>query len=139
MPEHKPTLTERIDALETDIGPTDNPTRRAVLLVAAAHTTRNRNIWGGDRAITFWDRLPDRVRVACYRGPTLNHWWEAITRTLDCHALTRAEDRTAVAQALAQGDDRTVLDVLRTQAETVCLRVRLAQQPAKPHQEQLPT
>lgn len=110
-PRKPQTLVERLAVLDTEVGATDDPTTSAVLLVAAAHTTRNRDLWGGDRAITFWDRLPDRVRVACYAGPTLNHWWEAITRALDCHPLPKAEDRTAVAKALAAGSDRAVLDV----------------------------
>lgn len=120
----------RIDAAAAALGlpALDDPTARAVLLVAVAHDYRDRDVWGGDRAITYWDRLPDRVRVACYAGPTLDHWWQSVTTQLGCTHPTLAEDRTAVAVALGAGADRTVLDVIRTRTEAVCLRVRLAVQ-----------
>lgn len=112
----------------TDLVPAglDPTIARAVLLVLAAHDGRDRGVWGGDRAITYWDRLPDRVRTSCYRGPTLAHWWEAISRTLGTRQPTRAVDRQAVAGAIVGGDDLAVLDVLRTRTEMVCLHARLA-------------
>lgn len=112
----------------TALVPTDVPPTiaRAVLLVLAAHDGRDRGVWGGDRAITYWDRLPDRVRTSCYRGPTLGHWWEAITRTLGTTQPGRAADRDAIATALTAGDDIAVLDALRTRTEMVCLHARIA-------------
>lgn len=101
--------------------------RDAVLLVTAAHDARDRVTWGGDRAITYWSRLPEKIRSACYGGPTLAHWWERITRILGCSQPSRLEDREAVSVLLARNDP-AVLDVLRTQAEATCLLVRLAVQ-----------
>lgn len=121
------TYRARLDRLATEVGPVDGPEATAELLVLAAHDTRDWDTWGGDRAITYWDRLPAKILAACYRGPTLAHWWQAITGTLGCTPPRRIEDRTAVAAALACGDDRAVLDVLRTRPEVICLRVRLAQ------------
>lgn len=122
------TLTAMLDRLDIELGPADPITRRATLLVAAAHQTRDRDVWGGDRAITYWDRLPDRVRTGCYRGPLLAHWWESMTRTLGCSQPTQMDDRVALAAALGAGDDAAVLAELRTQTEALCLRVRLAVQ-----------
>ena len=121
------TINEMIDRLETEVGELDPATRTATVLVCAAHQTRDRGVWGGDRAITYWDRLPDRVRTACYRGPTTAHWWEAISRALGCGHPSLREDREAVATALA-GDSTAVLSKLRSTTETVCLLVRLAVQ-----------
>ena len=117
-----------LDRLHAQIGAPDQVTARATLLVATAHHTRDRDVWGGDRAITYWDRLPDRVRTGCYRGPLLAHWWESMCRTLGSGQPTVIEDRVALAQALAAGSDAAVLTELRTQTEALCLRVRLAVQ-----------
>lgn len=124
-------LTDDLARLAADVGPPTSPAAaRAELLIAAAHQTRSRDIWGGSRARTYWDVLPDRVRTCCYAGPTLGAWWERITRVLVC-TQPREEDRADVAAALAAGDDRAVLDLLRTEAEMLCLRVRLAGQLAR--------
>lgn len=122
------TLNVLLDRLDHELGPTDPITRRATLLVAAAHHTRDRDVWGGDRAVTYWDRLPDRVRTGCYRGPLLAHWWESMTRTLGCGQPSLMDDRIALAAAIGGGNDAAVLAELRTQTEALCLRVRLAVQ-----------
>lgn len=122
----RPTIAEQLATSAAELGALPPAEARAVALVALAYATRDRDVWGGDRALTFWDRLPDRVRTGCYRGPTLGHWWEAMTRALGCGQPHRLEDRELLASTLAAGDDRAVLDVLRTQTEMVCLRVRLS-------------
>lgn len=130
----------RLAALHAEIGnPGTAHLQAAEVLVASAYAGRDRDVWGGDRALTFWDRFPDRVRACCYRGPTLGHWWDGMSRELGCQPPHRAEDRLALVRATNHTDQYAVLDVLRTQADTVCLRVRLAWQltkglsnPAKP-------
>lgn len=117
-----------LDRLHAEIGVPDEVTARATLLVAMAHHTRDRDVWGGDRAITYWDRLPDRVRTGCYRGPLVAHWWESMCRTLGAGQPSILEDRVALAQTIAAGGDGEVLTELRTQTEALCLRVRLAVQ-----------
>lgn len=121
------TITERMSALAADLGPAADELSAATFLAAAAYDGRDRDVWGGDRALTFWDRFPDRVRAACYRGPTLGHWWEGITRDLGVTPPTRAEDRARLARIIA-GDPAPVRAVLAGQTATVCLRVRLAWQ-----------
>jgi hypothetical protein len=120
------TLRTRLDRLADEVGAPDPPLAAAELMVAAAYVGRNRDIWGGDKALTFWDRFPDRVRAACYRGPTPAHWWEAISRMLDVVAPAKVEDRRALVAALGHSDGTAVLSALRTQPEALCLRVRLA-------------
>lgn len=117
-----------LEQVAADVGPLDEVSARAELLIAVAHETRDRDIWGGDRALTYWDRLPEKVRAACYAGPTLADWWQRITTTLGCTHPRTVDDRRALATALAAGDDRQVLDALRTRTEALCLRVRLAAQ-----------
>lgn len=123
-----PTVTELMGALDNDVGGQDPVAARAALLVAVAHSTRDRDVWGGDRAITFWDRFPERVRGACYGGPTLDHWWQRMVATLGCHQPRNPRDRVTLTGALSGGGDRAVLDVLRTRSDALCLRVRLAHQ-----------
>ncbi len=105
----------------------DQAVRDAALLVACAYSGRDRSVWGGDRALTFWDRFPDRVRAGCYRGPTLGHWWEALTRSLGAQPPTQLVDRMALDAVLAS-DPKPILAALRDQPQMLCLRVRLAWQ-----------
>lgn len=119
-------LTVDLVRLADEHGSLDAPASRAELLVAAAHRYRDREVWGGDRALTYWDRLPDRVRTATYAGPRLPQWWERICRELGVGQPSRREDREAVSRALAAGGDAAVLAALRGETEALCLRVRLA-------------
>lgn len=120
----QPPIQAMLDRLAVDVGP--SPDRTAELLVAIAHDRRDRSVWGGDRAITYWDRLPDRVRTACYAGPTVAHWWERMCRQLGCTQPSKQEDRMALAEALGCGRDAAVLEVIRANTEALCLRVRLS-------------
>lgn len=120
----RPPMVDLLARATADLGPPPDPV--AELLVALAHDNRDRDVWGGDRAITYWDRLPDRIRAACYFGPTLAHWWERACAQLGSTHPTRKEDREALARALACGRDSQVLDTIRANTETLCLRVRLA-------------
>lgn len=104
----------------------------ALALVLLAHDNRDRSVWGGDRAITYWDRLPDRIRTATYAGPTLAHWWERVTRLLGASHPTVEADRVELARVLACGRDAAVLAALRTQTETVCLWARVAYTTIRP-------
>lgn len=123
------TIEQRLASLTDEVGPSaDTQTAAAEVLVATAYAGRDRDVWGGDRALTFWDRFPDLVRAACYRGPTVAHWWDGITRVLGVRPPTASADRTALAKAIGHPDQYGVLDALRLQPETICLRVRLAWQ-----------
>lgn len=124
----RPTITEMAAQTAELCGPLAGAAATAELLVALAHDNRDYDVWGGERALTYWDRVPDRIRTACYRGPRLASWWEAMTRSLGCGQPRRVEDRETLARALACGDDAAVLDVLRTETEMLVLRVRLAAQ-----------
>lgn len=129
------TVTERIAAAAAEIGPAEGPLAVAELLVAVAHDTRDRGVWSGNRMLTYWDRLPDQVRAACYGGPTVGHWWERMCRILGSGQPTNAPDRVALGQALTTADGAAVLSVLRSQTEMVCLRVRLVYQLTRPQTE----
>lgn len=122
----RPDVVDLLAAAAAEIGPVDGPAATAELLVAVAHATRDWEVWGGSRALEYWDRLPERVKVATYRGPTLGHWWSAIARQLGCSQPARKEDRQALAAALACGQDSPVLAALRARPEELVLRVRLA-------------
>lgn len=121
------TITERLDVADQQHPVTDRAVQDAVLLVACVYAGRDRSVWGGDRALTFWDRFPDRVKAACYRGPSLGHWWEAMTRQLGTQPPTQLIDRMALDAVLAS-DPKPILAVLRDQPQLLCLRVRLAWQ-----------
>lgn len=125
------TITDQLDALAQQAGAVDGSTAVAERLVALAHTTRDRDVWGGDRAITYWEHLPDKVRAATYAGPTIAAWWERMCRQLGCTQPARAEDRLLLAQCISCGDDRAVLDVLASQPQALCLRVRISVQIAR--------
>jgi hypothetical protein len=118
-------MVARLRALDDEYGPLDDDSNAALILVGVAHDTRDRTVWGGDRAITYWSRLPEKVRAACYAGPHVADWWERAVRLLGCSQPSRQEDRAAVAQIIGQ-DQPGVLRVLRTNPEALCLRVRLA-------------
>lgn len=122
------TVKTDLESSALDVGALDGPAATAELLVGLAHQCRDRATWGGQRALTYWDRLPDKVRTACYGGPTLGHWWERMCRTLGCTPPRNETDRVDLARALACEDGEVVLDALRTRGETLCLRVRLAVQ-----------
>ena len=126
------TIVDRLSASAELVGDPDPIMARAVLLVACAHETRDRSVWGGDKALTYWERLPEKVRASCYAGPSVGLWWERITRTLGSTHPRDPGDRDALASALVAGDDRQVLDTLRARTEAVCLRVRLSIQHAYP-------
>lgn len=129
------TITDRMATLDGDLGTAEPEVSSATFLVAAAYDGRDRDVWGSDRALTFWDRFPDRVRAACYRGPTLAHWWEGISRDLGVSPPTRVEDRARLASIIA-GDPAPVRAVLAGQTATICLRVRLAWQLTRETKEQ---
>lgn len=122
------TVREDLAVSALDVGALDGPDATAELLVGLAHQCRDRGTWGGQRALSYWDRLPDKVRTACYGGPTLGHWWERMSRVLGCSPPRDPTDRADLARALACPQASAVLDVLRTRTEVVCLRVRLAVQ-----------
>lgn len=120
------TVQKRLTRLAVEVGEVTGPDAVAEQLIALAHDNRDRDVWGGDRAITYWDRLPDRIRGACYAGPTLGHWWERVSVTLGCEPPRKREDRELLAAAIAGGDDQAVLEAIRRSTETLCLRVRLS-------------
>lgn len=122
------TTQDLLMSVTHEIGMVHGPTATAELLVALAHQCRDRSVWGGERALTYWDRLPEKIRMATYAGYTLARWWERCSHTLGCTPPRVAEDRVALAVALAGGDDAQVLAVLRSEPHALCLRVRLAHQ-----------
>lgn len=109
-----------------EIGRVDPARECAELLIGVAHQSRDRATWGGDRALTYWDRLPDKVRGGTYSSRSLDGWWMSMTRALGCGQPRDPDDRAALALALACGDDQAVLGAMRSSAEALCLRVRVA-------------
>lgn len=114
------------------IGELSKPQAVAQTLLLLAHDNRDRSVWGGQRALEYWDRLPDKVRMATYSGPTLAHWWERMVRLLGVSHPRSEADRTELATALACGLDADVLTGLRTQTEMLCLRARIAYTQIRP-------
>ncbi|MGH3993092.1 MAG: hypothetical protein ACRDSN_11600, partial [Pseudonocardiaceae bacterium] len=117
-------VREDLEASALEVGALPAAEATAELLVGLAHQCRDRATWGGQRALTYWDRLPDKVRTACYAGPALANWWERMSRVLGCTPPRTPTDRADLARALACGEDFAVLDALRTRTESLCLRVR---------------
>lgn len=106
--------------------PLDGEQRTAELLCAMAHRCADWEVWGGPRAIRYWDALTARVRQACYAGPGLAMWWERLTVQMSLTPPARKADRALLASLLAGGADQAVLAVLRREAEALVLRVRVA-------------
>lgn len=106
--------------------PLPGPSGRAELLVMIAHRCVDWETWGGARAIRYWDAMGQRVRSACYAGPTLGAWWERLSRQMSLTPPRSAADREALATLLSEGADAAVLAVLRSQTELLLVRVRVA-------------
>lgn len=94
---------------------------RLVLLV---HYGVNFDIWGGTRRVRYWDALAERVRAATYAGPTLEHWWVDICRSI-VSAPRDDRERLDAAELLSYENPRGVLETLRAQAPVLVLRARV--------------
>ena len=109
-----------------DLPPLEGAAGTAELLACLAHRCADWDVWGGPRAVRYWDALTANVRAACYAGPRLALWWERLTRQMTLHPPSRAADRQLLAGLLAGGGDAAVLAALRREAESLVLRVRIA-------------
>jgi len=118
------TAATMVDA--AGLPPLEGPQRTAEVLTAMAHRCADWDVWGGPRAIRYWDALTSRVRQACYAGPRLSLWWERLTVQMSLTPPPRKADRALLASLLAGGGDAAVLDVLRREPEALVLRVRVA-------------
>lgn len=105
--------------------PLDGPEAIADQLVELAHRCADWDVWGGARAIRYWDAFTERVRASSYAGPSLADWWEAMVRRMSVHQPARADDRRRLAELLAAPDQAAVRDCLRNRAEHLVLRQRV--------------
>lgn len=105
--------------------PLQGPAGQAERLLLLVHYGVNwRTGWVGAYRATYWEKLlADRVFIATYRSATLRRWWREVSAALDS-APRNAEQRLELV-ALLDGDDRAVLEVLRTESEALVLRVRI--------------
>lgn len=104
---------------------------QAAELVAIAHRCVDWDVWGGARAVRYWDALADRCRNACYAGPTLAHWWERLTTQMSLDPPRTTADRARLAELLTSPTAASTLHALRTRTQTVVLTVRVAVDEAK--------
>jgi hypothetical protein len=102
----------------------DGAAGTAERLVLLIHYGVDFNIWGGQRRVRYWDALAERVRAATYAGPTLEHWWIDICRSIVSSPRDERE-RLDAATLLASANSREVLEVLRSQAPALVLRARV--------------
>lgn len=109
-----------------DLPPLEGAERRAELLVMLAHRCVDWDVWGGSRAMRYWDALTERVGTACYAGPTLADWWRRMTIQMSLVVPYSSEEKILLASIMAGGDDRNVLSALRLHAQNLVLRVRIA-------------
>lgn len=107
------------------------PHDAAVALVGIAHRCVDWDIWGGPKALRYWDGMTARVRSACFAGKTLGDWWEALTRSMSLHPPGRKEDRARLVDLLGHPDGRAVLNELRARTELVVMTVRVQVDEAK--------
>lgn len=133
-PEPPPDAAAWLDA--GGLPPLDGPARDAELLVAVAHRSADWDVWGGARALRYWDALASRVRSACYAGPLLSRWQARLWSSMSLAGPYRDSDRRLLASLLSQGGDREVLAVLRREAPSLVLRVRVAADAARQRREQ---
>jgi hypothetical protein len=105
--------------------PLEGPAAAAERLVLLVHRGVDWNVWGGARRVRYWDALTDRVRAGTYAGPTLSHWWQSISTRISSVPRSAA-DRADLAALLEFPDQRAVLTALRSTADVLVLRVRVA-------------
>lgn len=103
----------------------DGPDAKADRLVALVHGCMDWDVWGGARRVRYWDALVENTRAACYAGPTVADWWEAMARRMQCGWPYDDSDRAELAVLMAIRDHRPVLDSLRRRAEMLVLRQRV--------------
>lgn len=100
---------------------------RLVLLI---HYGVDFTIWGGARRVRYWEALAERVRAATYAGPLLPDWWASISTQIVSSPRDSGE-RIEMAGLLSSPDQREVMQVLRTQAQVLVLRVRVLSETRK--------
>jgi hypothetical protein len=109
---------------ESPLDPLTGSEGVAERLVLILHNGVDFEIWGGARRVRYWDALTERVKAATYSGPTLSHWWGDVCRQIVSSPRDHAV-REEVATLLAAGNQREVLNALRTHAEVLVLRTRV--------------
>lgn len=98
----------------------------AEALILAAHRCRNSDVWGGNRALVYWDvAFPDRVYAAAIQSSSLGEWWQRLDRSMSLTAPVPA-DREPIAVLLGSPEGKAALDVLAEQRMMMVLRVRVA-------------
>lgn len=107
------------------IPPLDGPAATAERLLLLLHYGIDwRESWVGKHRRTYWEEiLPSRIITSTYRCGTLRQWWTEISGTLESAPRNSAERADVV--HLLGSDSLPVLQVLRTEADALVLRVRI--------------
>lgn len=119
------TRTEELLAA-ADLPPLEGAERRAELLVMLAHRCIDWDVWGGSRMIRYWDAFTERVGTACYAGPSIADWWRRMSVQMNLVLPYSSEEKLLLASIMSAGEDRAVLNALRSHAQNLVLRVRVA-------------
>ena len=86
--------------------------------------------WVSKHRRTYWEEiLPSRVITSTYRCGTLRQWWTEISTMLESTPRNSAERQDLV--QLLGADSLPVLEVLRTEAEALVLRIRIVAEHAR--------
>lgn len=109
---------------QSPLPPLEGAAGAAERLVLLVHFGVDFTIWGGSRRVRYWDALAERVRAATYAGPTLEHWWVDICRSV-VSAPRDDRERMDIAELLTSQNQREILEVLRSQAPVMVLRARV--------------
>lgn len=114
-----------LNATRDILPPLEGPAAVAERLLLLLHYGIDwREGWVGKHRRTYWEEiLPSRVITSTYRCGTLRQWWTEISTMLESAPRTSAERADVV--TLLGADSLPVLEVLRTEAEALVLRVRI--------------
>jgi hypothetical protein len=110
---------------DSPLPPVDDIDRSAEILLTLAHRSVNWDVWGGPKAMRYWDALTDRSRTAVYAGPSLGDWWQRMTTSMQLSPPHTKADRLLLAELLSCGHDREILDAFRNRSHLLVLRVRV--------------
>lgn len=106
----------------TNLDDADGVAERLLLLL---HYGSDFGIWGEKRRARYWEALTERVKGACYSGPTLMDWWSNISEAIPSQPRNEKERaETALLLSYPHGGLK-VLQVFRNHTPALVLRTRV--------------
>ena len=104
-----------------------DPEERAARIVLLVHQSMDWNVWGSKR-LKYWQILTDNVRAAAYTN-SLSRFANSLCSRMQVRALGPNKAARAEAEALLNGleraQERALLRLMREEATTIVLQVRV--------------